>query len=769
MITMSGFNVADTLIAATGGPSSLKMAWFYLQIFIGFSFIIFIHELGHFVVAKWAGVKVEQFAVGFLREVWGFTRGETRYSFNLLPLGGYVKMLGQEDFEVDTTGELQFTDDPRSFANKSVGKRAAIVSAGVIMNLVLAGALFMIVFLIGKEVQAPRVGAVLPDGPAAIAGIQSGDVIKEIDGTEIDEFFDISMATTLAKPGEPLEVLVDRDGKPMKFLVEPERGGDRDMFQIGITSPHNATLIGVGPEYQAANPHDPHIGDTIVQLGDKTVTPANANAMMNLLLSDPLAYRKVVVDRPIDPFDKDSKTERVDVELRPQFLLQRADMSDNPDHLLGMVPLTRVSDVTPEGRADLAGIGVGDTILQWDAIRYPTSKQITKNLIDSAPADDPKPEKDIPIRVRHADGKVADLVVRPKVKIVPITGKRSKPTIEAQYSAYADDILIVGTVVEEVAGKPSPAFAAGIPAGARITAVAGGPVSTWIDLAEALRVRSGEDVEITYDDGNRTGLTASMKVPHSLLSALGVGPEAVILSIAGEERLLIDEDGNEIPKGKDAATAPASSDEKKPRKRSTRASVGYPIVMRAALAKHVGETVEVKYRPYVLGEAKTAEVTVTEDMLYPWVASMRYTFGIMTAGEKTILRKTNPIDALRVGVRKTYYFIYQVYQVMERMIISRSLGVEQISGPVGIVKMGGAMAERGIADLLFFLAIISANLAVINFLPLPIVDGGLMVFLIIEKIKGSPISMRIQVATQVVGLVLIVTAFLFVTIMDIYR
>jgi regulator of sigma E protease len=79
------------------------------------------------------------------------------------------------------------------------------------------------------------------------------------------------------------------------------------------------------------------------------------------------------------------------------------------------------------------------------------------------------------------------------------------------------------------------------------------------------------------------------------------------------------------------------------------------------------------------------------------------------------------------------------------------------------------MAERGWIDLFYFLAIISANLAVINFLPLPIVDGGLMVFLIIEKIKGSPISMRVQVATQVVGLILIGSAFAFVTIQDIFR
>ena len=88
--------------------------WPYLLMFAGFSVIIFIHELGHFMVAKWTGVKVERFAIGFGREIVGFTRGETRYSFNMLPLGGFVKMLGQEDFD-DKSEELRFKDNPRAF------------------------------------------------------------------------------------------------------------------------------------------------------------------------------------------------------------------------------------------------------------------------------------------------------------------------------------------------------------------------------------------------------------------------------------------------------------------------------------------------------------------------------------------------------------------------------------------------------------------------------------------------------------------------------
>ena len=126
------------LFAAQSGLLGFwSAAWPYLLMVLGFSVIIFVHELGHFLAAKWAGVRVERFAIGFGREVSGFTWGETRYSFNILPLGGYVKMLGQEDFD-DKSNELLFKDDPRSFINKSVSRRMAIVSAGVVMNVLFA-------------------------------------------------------------------------------------------------------------------------------------------------------------------------------------------------------------------------------------------------------------------------------------------------------------------------------------------------------------------------------------------------------------------------------------------------------------------------------------------------------------------------------------------------------------------------------------------------------------------------------------------------------
>src|SRR5512146_2449189 len=119
---------------------------YILEFLVGLSVIVFVHELGHFLVAKWVGIKVEQFAFGFGKRLFGFQWGETDYRVNLIPLGGYVKMLGQEDFK---PLEENAKPDPRSFEQKSVGARFAVISAGVIMNVILAAVLFVIIGLVG--------------------------------------------------------------------------------------------------------------------------------------------------------------------------------------------------------------------------------------------------------------------------------------------------------------------------------------------------------------------------------------------------------------------------------------------------------------------------------------------------------------------------------------------------------------------------------------------------------------------------------------------
>ena len=142
-----------------------------VEIAIGLGLVIFVHELGHFAVARWCGVLVERFSIGFGPVMFSFRRGDTEYAISAVPLGGYVKMLGQ----ADTPEELEPTDDPRSYQNKSVGKRMAIISAGVIMNLIFGFIFATIAYKVGVKIQPAVIGSTSPGDPAWKENLQPGD------------------------------------------------------------------------------------------------------------------------------------------------------------------------------------------------------------------------------------------------------------------------------------------------------------------------------------------------------------------------------------------------------------------------------------------------------------------------------------------------------------------------------------------------------------------------------------------------------------------
>ena len=215
---------------------ALALAFLFnvLKVVFGLGFVIFIHELGHFLAAKWAGVKVEKFFLGFdpygLR-VASFRRGETLYGIGAIPLGGYVKMLGES-----AEGEDEPTDDPRAFSNKSVGARTIILSAGVVMNLVLGLVLFTVAYLSGVQELPPRLGAVEAGSPAYEAGLRPGDEIVSIDGKGDVNFLRLRLKTSLSAPEQVLHFGVKRPGvaEPIPVDVVPRRQAKSDKPTIGV-------------------------------------------------------------------------------------------------------------------------------------------------------------------------------------------------------------------------------------------------------------------------------------------------------------------------------------------------------------------------------------------------------------------------------------------------------------------------------------------------------------------------------------------------------
>ena len=182
--------------------------------------IVFFHELGHFLVGRWSGVKVEAFSIGFGREVFGFTdKHGTRWKLGWLPLGGYVRFEG--DANAASQPDLLAKPGPTSLQGAKLWKRFLIVLAGPVANFILAIVIFALAFmLVGVPVSQPRVDEVLDGGAAKAAGLMAGDMIRKIDGQDIKSFADIQDAMMLRDP-TPAALVVERNGQMLDITLTP--------------------------------------------------------------------------------------------------------------------------------------------------------------------------------------------------------------------------------------------------------------------------------------------------------------------------------------------------------------------------------------------------------------------------------------------------------------------------------------------------------------------------------------------------------------------
>jgi len=197
--------------------------------------VVFFHELGHFLVARWCGVGVKTFSIGFGPELFGWNdRKGTRWRIAAIPLGGYVKFVGDDSAASTPDRDAIDTMTPEeravSFPVQPVAARAAIVAAGPIANFLLAIAIFTVVFTaFGRVDIVPRVGAVSPGSAAEAAGIRPDDLIVSIEGKSIESFVDI-MRVVSVRADLPTSVVVDRDGKRLDLTVTPRSFEEKSRF-----------------------------------------------------------------------------------------------------------------------------------------------------------------------------------------------------------------------------------------------------------------------------------------------------------------------------------------------------------------------------------------------------------------------------------------------------------------------------------------------------------------------------------------------------------
>ncbi|QND14328.1 RIP metalloprotease RseP [Rhizobium leguminosarum bv. trifolii] len=212
------------------------------------SLLVFVHEMGHYLVGRWSGIRILAFSVGFGPEIFGFTdRHGTRWKISVVPLGGYVRFFGDEDAsskpDADKIAAMSEEDRARSFAGAKLWKRAATVAAGPIANFLLAIAIFTILFSVyGRTIADPVVAEVKPDGAAAAAGILPGDLLVAIDGGKVETFDDVRRYVGI-RPSQKIVVTIERAGQKLDVPMVPQRVDTTDQFgnkvelgQIGIVT-----------------------------------------------------------------------------------------------------------------------------------------------------------------------------------------------------------------------------------------------------------------------------------------------------------------------------------------------------------------------------------------------------------------------------------------------------------------------------------------------------------------------------------------------------
>ncbi len=688
----------------------LFTVWIFLLLVFGFGFVVFFHELGHFLAAKWADVRVEQFAVGFGHALlaWrkgiglriGSTRaetdrrirehinqkygreiaepsvrqiaeaekelgiGETEYRINWIPLGGYVKMLGQDDLRPNAEA-----DDPRAYNRKSVGARMVIVSAGVIMNVILAAIGFMVLFLVGFNAPAPVVGAIIPDSPAQYAvneqgeidPLQVGDEILSLNGTRTHDFTKVFLNAALLDADEPAKLEVRRtDGTVEVLTIQPRKHRElpTQFLELGISQQGIRELRGLdkwGPEAENEKLRR-MVPDAMfaIEPGD-VIVEVNGQPIDNPRMQYPVFEQALQTGKPVTLAVRNDQGQTRQVVVQPQFM---PPFGETPLNFLGLIPRTQVTTIASEKSPALDKIFPGDVVLaiqtEQQTLYTPTADEVRDSLSTAG-----KEGKQVVLTVLRNGQTIEVGPLVPNQMVAP-----------GQYGlgiglGYDDAHAVVSAVA-----KNSAAEGAGVPAEATITGVNGQAVQSWHDVHRLLReAPADQPVQIAW-----------------------VMPD---------------------------------------------------------------------------GQAGQATLEPTADER-TFVSNLRYTHSLQLAERREIRKTTNPALAAWWGVTETRDFILQFYVTLNRMFTGE-ISYKNMMGPVGIFHAGTKIGERGYDWLLWFLCMISANLAVVNFLPIPIVDGGLFTFLILEKIQGKPLSPKAQSIAQVVGLALLLGIFLLVTYQDISR
>jgi len=701
-------------------------------IVIGFGLLIAIHEFGHFIAARWAGIRVESFAVGMGPTVIAYRRGlgvrfgstapdiktrygaepekiptaelhadgvgETEYSLRLLPIGGFVRMKGQEDIDPSNT-----SDAIDGYGSKPVWKRMIVVSAGVIMNMITAVILFVIAFMIGVKFEAPMIGAVRADSPAATArnldggvtGLLPGDQINSINGDPMTTFADIQIGAAMSHPDHELILQVTRVGSatPLQFQLDPIKDTNSGLRSFGVAPARSGTLA---DQIEIA----PLIENMLIKSGlsaagvkpGSTLTAINGVPIANAEALD-LAFEKSN-GQPV------STTWSLALNSTPLLF---ATTTNTAPGLVATAPLS------PEP--------------EFEKLFSPDSKSIG--------------EYDLGL-----------IGFSPLVRIDSV--QKTSPN---QGILQFDDIVLA---IEDRSGPRLGEFRS--------------LIQTYANRAVQLKIlRAGETLSI------------NARVDRQGRLDVLVGPAwNLLVSARVIDRVL---ENPQDPKSTQTVATPIASLELRPLTKiisindialTDWASMrdALRVTTAEAFAKNTSAALNISFQNMLPNSpVKSAVITLSASEMND-IQKLGWSSPLPSElfEPQMITRSAqgNPILAATMGFTETKKLTVLTWLTLDRLARG-TVGVEQLRGPVGIVQVGTRVADRGMTYLLFFLAMISVNLAVLNFLPLPIVDGGLFLFLVYEGCFRRPPSVRFQNAATLVGLAFLGSLFVVTFYNDVVR
>jgi regulator of sigma E protease len=710
-----------------------------LKVVIGLGLVIFIHELGHFLAAKWCDVHVKTFSIGFGPAVpfCSYKWGETTYMVGIIPLGGYVSMVG----EGDNAGDEDAEEDPRSFRKKGVGQRMLIISAGVVMNVILGMACFVAAYLHGVQEKPAIVGYVESGGAAWRAGMHTNDEITRIDNRDKPYFNDIRPIVMATQKDEEVKLYVKERSEP--FSVYPLKDEGVRFPQVGIAPPYRLTLLAIkkkgfkpvipgskadeAAEDGGFAPGDQLIGMTDPENQSRITTLADINDYyhrMERLAGKPITIR---VER------KDKNGETAEMTVQPSYRVATgARMS------MGEVAALRVDG--PAARAGVkarveAPAAAGDRIavVKLPEVDGRQTWFATGDLKDQPNVTVRKLDPVLlPLELkkwaeRNPDNKTVRLVVLRRVEL-----KENEPVeVELNYDpTYQHDRELIS-----LPNSPVPLSGLGL--------------AYWVDAVVD---------EVSPGGPAALAKTAPGELPGGLHHRIArfLGLESREVPPGGEAMPLLKNDIITAVRFSsldfDGSIKTGDWEELKPHQWAS---------VDAAFQNRPPQQIDLKIKR---GEAEIV-VRLEGRTDANWPTDDR---GLIFQQDFRTQKATDIADALNLGGRRTVRFIKEVYMNLYAMIFGR-VSAKTMSGPLTIANVSYRFAGEDFWQFLLFIGMISVNLAVVNFLPIPVLDGGHMVFLILEKILGRPVPERVFAFAMYLGLAMILSLMIFVITLDIRR